>query len=146
MTDFFARLYEWFGVFSLYSHDLGEFLRGLDFGCTGYLALRWYMLVGIFMVIVSSLLFGLQYDLISGTRFKKQAHWELAALMVFAVNFGFAFVVTYTAVLTGNYCLRLKISLLDCLGFGVSNGVWGVIYFSLLSLVQKGLNAGQGNG
>jgi len=30
MKEFFASIYEWFGLFPLYSRDLGDHLRGWD--------------------------------------------------------------------------------------------------------------------
>ena len=136
MDEFFTRLYEWFGLIPVYSKDLDEFLRGWDYGCTGYFALHWYLLVGLFMVVTTALLFGLQYDLISGKRFKKNRHWELAALMIVIVNFSVAFTVPFIALETGRHCLRLKLATLDCIGFGLSNAVWAFILFTLLSLGQ----------
>lgn len=36
MLDFFASLYEWFGINPLYSIDMGDYLRGWD--------ITWYRL------------------------------------------------------------------------------------------------------
>lgn len=136
MTRFFAYLYEWFGLFPIYSQDLGTFLRGWDYACVGYFALPWYRYVGLLMIIVTGLIFMLQYDLISGTRFKKREHWELAALAVFIVNFLIAFTVPIVAIMKGMHCPLLKLSLADCVFFGLSNGIWSVIFFSLLSIIH----------
>jgi hypothetical protein len=137
MRDFFAMLYEWFGIVPVYSKDLGEFLRGLDLACTGYWALPWYFYTGVMMIILTVLLFGLQYDLIDSRRFQKQRHWALAAVLVIIVNFFIAFTIPFVALQTGVYCPRLKLSVLDCIGFGLSNAVWSFILFSLLSGVQE---------
>src|SRR5579862_6893244 len=110
MDDIIARMYEWFGLFPIYSKDLSEFLRGLDYSCTSYLAIHWYFYIAIMNLLTTSVLFGLQYDLISVTRFKKRVEWELAALMIVCFNFGLAFIVPFTAVLTSRYCPLLKLS------------------------------------
>jgi hypothetical protein len=137
MTKFFECLYEWFGLIPVYSKDMAEFLKGMDVSCTGYYALPWYFYVGIFMLVITLLLFGLQYDLVSSQRFPKTQHWELAAFVVFVVNFAFAFTVPFVAHETKFYCPNLHITTLDCMGFGLSNAVWAVVLFSLLSVIQR---------
>jgi hypothetical protein len=139
MDEFFARMYEWFGLIPVYSKDLCEFLRGWDYACTGYFALHWYLYVGLFMVVITTLLFALQYDLISGKRFKRQRHWALTAFVIIVVNFAVAFTVPFVALETGVHCMHLKLAVLDCIGFGLSNAVWAFIFFSLLSLGQEAL-------
>ncbi len=130
-------MYEWFGLVPLYSHDMAEFLKGMDVTCSGYYALPWYFYVGILMVTLTLLLFGLQYDLISGSRFAKSEHWELAAFVVFIVNFVVAFAVPFVAHETRFYCPSLHITVMDCMGFGLSNAAWALLFFSLLSLGRK---------
>jgi len=116
---------------------MAEFLKGMDVSCNGYYALPWYFYVGVLMILFTLLLFGLQYDLISGSRFPKNQHWGLAAFVVFIVNFIAAFSVPFIAHETKYYCPYLYITTLDCIGFGLSNGTWGLVFFSLLSLLQK---------
>ena len=137
MTRFFQCLYEWFGLIPIYSKDMAEFLKGMDVSCTGYYALPWYFYVGVFMLVVTFILFMIQYDLISGKRFPKNEHWELAALVVVIVNFALAFTVPFVAHETKFYCPNLQISTLDCIGFGVSNAIWALVLFSVLSLIQR---------
>lgn len=136
MKEFFAGLFEWFGLFHLYSRDLGEFLRGWDSDCTGYFSMPWYLLIGWGMIILTTLIFGLQYDLISSSRFKKGEHWELAAVLVVLSNFSIAFVVPGVAVRWERYCPQLQLSFSDCFFFGLSVAVWAFILFSLLSGLQ----------
>jgi len=136
MDEFFARMYEWFGLIPIYSKDLGEFLRGYDYACTGYFALHWYLYIGLFMIVSTLLLFALQFDLVSGIRFKKIEHWELAGLIVAIVNFAIAFGVPFIAIQNGRYCMRLKLATMDCLTFGFSNALWALVFFSLLSLLR----------
>ncbi len=136
MGHFFARLYEWFGLIHFYSRDFGEYLRGWDFACTGYYAIAWYLHIGWMMVISTTVIYGLQFDIISTTRFTKAGHWCLVALTIFMVNFLLAFIIPFAFIFTGAYCLRLNLSGLDCLGFGLSNGIWSFILFVLLSGVS----------
>jgi hypothetical protein len=136
MNEFFARMYEWFGLLPLYSRDLGDHLRGLDFACTGYLAIPWYTYTAFIMIISTVIFYGLQYDLISGTRFTRRRHWGLTALLIVMFNFFIAFLMPWMVILSGSYCQRLKIYFIDCVGFGISNAAWALVLFGLLSTIQ----------
>jgi hypothetical protein len=89
------------------------------------------------LIILTTVIFGLQYDLIDSKRFQKQRHWALAAFMIMVVNFAFAFSIPFVALETGVHCPALKFTALDCIGFGLSDAVWAFIYFSLLSGIQE---------
>jgi hypothetical protein len=136
MNEFFARMYEWFGFLPLYSHDLGDHLRGMDFACTGYFAIPWYTYTAFIMILSTIIIYGLQYDLISGARFTRRRHWGLAALMIVITNFFVAFIMPYMVILAGSYCQRLKISIYDCIGFAISNALWALVFFALLSTIR----------
>jgi hypothetical protein len=137
MRNFFAWMYEWFGLVPIYSKDLSEFLRGLDLACTGYWALPWYFYTGLMLITLTILIFALQYDLISSKRFQKRGHWALAAFVIMATNFAIAFTIPFVAQQTGVHCASLKFSALDCVGFGLSNAVWSFIFFCVLSGIQE---------
>jgi hypothetical protein len=137
MRDFFAHMYEWFGLIPFYSRDLSDFLKGWDYACTGYFALPWYTFIGLLMFVATILVFALQYDLVSGERFKRQEHWWLAALIVALVNFAIAFTIPAVAILRHMHCPALVISFTDCILFGVSVSIWSLILFSILSLGQR---------
>jgi hypothetical protein len=51
MKEFFASLYEWFGLMPLYSTDMGDQLRGWDITCTDYIGTPWYVYIGWIMII-----------------------------------------------------------------------------------------------
>ena len=136
MNDFFARLYEWFGLISFYSKDLGEHLSGLDYACTGYFALSAYQYVGWIMIIITTCIFALQYDIIDASRFTSRKHWGLAAFTLVAFNFVIAAAAPFIALQTASYCLRLTFSVADCFGFGLSNAIWGFVLFAMLSGIQ----------
>jgi hypothetical protein len=136
MNEFFARMYEWFGFLPLYSHDLGDHLRGLDFACTGYFAIPWYTYTALLMILSTTIIYGLQFDLISGTRFTRRRHWGLAALTIVMTNSFIAFIMPYMVILAGSYCHRLKLSIYDCIGFGISNATWALVLFALLSTIE----------
>ena len=87
MKEFFANLYEWFGLVHLYSRDMSDFLKGWDYACVGYFALPCYLYSGLIMILLTTLLFALQYDLISVARFPDREHWELAVVVVVICNF-----------------------------------------------------------
>jgi len=137
MKLFFAHLYEWFGWIHIYSRDMSDFLKGWDYACVGYFALPWYLLIGWGMIIITLLIFALQYDLISSSRFSKGEHWELAALVVIIINFATAFSVPFVAILREMHCPMLKLTVSDCIFFGLSNAAWAFILFSLLSIITR---------
>jgi len=137
MKAFFAQLYEWFGLFPIYSKDMSDFLKGWDYACVGYFALPWYFYVGVLMVILTILIFVLQYDLISGVRFKQREHWELAALVVVILNFLIAFSVPFVAISKHMHCPSLKLTVSDCIFFGLSNAIWAFVLFCILSAVRR---------
>jgi len=137
MKYFFAHLYEWFGWIHIYSNDMSDFLKGWDYACVGYFALPWYTLIGMMMIILTVLIFALQYDLISGTRFKKREHWELAALVVLIINFLIAFSVPLIAISKNMHCPSLRLTISDSIYFGLSNAVWAFILFSILSAIRR---------
>jgi len=136
MKEFFAHLYEWFGLVHIYSRDLGDFLRGWDYACVGYFAIPWYFYIGFSMIVVTGLIFGLQYDLIDSKRFRSREHWELAALIVVICNFLIAFSIPFVAILKKMHCAQLDISVSDCIFFGLSVAVWSFVLFSILSGIQ----------
>ena len=137
MKQVFSHMYEWFGLIPLYSKDLSDFLKGWDYACVGYFALPWYFYIGWGMIGLTLLLFALQYDLISGIRFRNAEHWELAVLVVAICNFMMAFTIPFVAINKGMQCPQLNISVSDCMLFGLSNAIWGVIFFLLLSGLHK---------
>jgi hypothetical protein len=137
MKEFFAHLYGWFGLFPIYSKDLDDFLRGWDYACVGYFALPWYIYIGLMMIVLTVLIFALQYDLISSDRFKSQEHWELSASVVITVNFVVAFTIPAVAIFRQMHCPALQITLSDCVFFGISNAVWSFILFCLLSGLER---------
>jgi hypothetical protein len=135
MSHFFARLYEWFGIIHFYSKDFGEFMRGWDFACTGYYAIPWYLHIGWLMIISTTVIYGLQFDIISPTRFTKTGHWCLVAFTIFMVNLMLGFIIPFAFILTHTYCMHLNLSLFDCVGFAFSNAIWSFILFCLLNAI-----------
>ena len=137
MKEIFARLYEWFGSIPFYSKDMDDYLRGLDFACTGYFAIPWYLYVGLVMIIITVLIFALQNDIIDSRRYKKAGHWGLAAARIVLFNFFFAAAIPFIALQNNAYCSRLKLSVADCIGFGVDNALWSLILFVIISQLPR---------
>jgi len=135
MDKFFASLYEWFGMMPLYSRDLGDHLRGWDITCTDYIATPWYVYIGWIMLILTSLSYALQYHIIDSSRFNKRNHWWLNALLIFILNFLIAFSIPYNSFQAGDYCKDLIFSTSDCLGFGLSNAIWSLILFTIITTI-----------
>lgn len=133
MIDFFASLYEWFGLNPFYKTDFGELLRGYDTTCTGYIDSPWYTYIGILMIILTSLIYAFQYHIIDSSAFNKKQHWWLMSLIIIGLNFFIAFIIPFNIINSGNYCSQLNLTVADCLGFGFSNAIWSLILFLLIS-------------
>jgi len=133
MRDFFAGLYEWFGLIPFYSTPLGEHLRGWDITCSDYMGTPLYVYIGWIMIVLTILFYVLQYYGINSPRFNKRVHWWLIALAIFLFNFLIAFTWSFNDLQSGDYCSELKFSVADCVGFGISNAIWSFILFLLLT-------------
>lgn len=135
MKEFFASLYEWFGLNPLYSKDLGDQLRGWDITCTDYIATPWYVYIGWIMVALTAFIYALQYHIIDSSRWNKKQHWWIFASIIVGLNFLIAFLIPYNAIKAGNFCNQLNLSVSDCIGFGFSNAVWSFILFFSISTI-----------
>jgi hypothetical protein len=133
MTDFFASLYEWFGIMPLYSKGMMERLRGWDITCTGYIASPLYNYIGWSMIIVTAFIYALQYHIIDSSRWNKKQHWWLFSLVIVSLNFIIAFSLTYNMVQSGDFCQSDNLSVADCIGFSFSNALLSFILFVLLT-------------
>jgi hypothetical protein len=133
MEEFFASLYEWFGIIPFYSTDMGDLLRGWDDTCTDYVGTHWYVLIGWFMIFSTGLFYALQYHIIDSSRLKSKTHWWLFSLIIVLLNFLVAFLIPYNSIQASDYCYELNISVSDCIGFGLSNAVWSFILFTVIT-------------
>lgn len=133
MNNFFAALYEWFGLISFYSTDLGEHLRGYDITCSDYTGTPIYVIVGFMMLGLTIFVYLLQYRVINSPRWNKRIHWWFFAFLLILLNFIIAFGFPFKDLQAGNHCTQLRISTLDCVFFGVSNAIWSFILFLLLT-------------
>ncbi|MBE7516045.1 MAG: hypothetical protein HS105_05485 [Chloracidobacterium sp.] len=133
MNDIFASIFEWFGLFSVYSVDLGDHLRGLDITCSDYVGSPLYTYIG---WIVLGTVFGfyvLIYHVINNPRFNKRGHWWVAATVLILINFLVAFGWAFKDLDTGNYCNKLHFSTADCVFFGLSVAFWSLLAFGVLT-------------
>ena len=133
ITNFFASLFEWFGINHLYSKDLGEHLRGYDITCTDYFGTHWYSIIGISMLVITVLCYALQYHILDKFRFNRCRHWWIFLVILFTLNFFIGFVIPFNTIQSGDYCQQLIISTTDCIGFGFSNAVWSFIAYVILT-------------
>ncbi|HEY0429973.1 MAG TPA: hypothetical protein VGC76_19470 [Pyrinomonadaceae bacterium] len=133
MRDFFASLYEWFGLSPFYSTDLGEHLRGYDITCSDYTGTPWYVYIGWIMIGLTIFFYILQYYIINSPGFNKRVHWWLTALVIILLNFFIAFILPWNEWQAGDFCKQLRITLADCLGFAASNAIWSFILFLLIT-------------
>jgi hypothetical protein len=134
MNDFFASLYEFFGLAPLYSKDLGDHLRGLDITCQGYVGSPLYIYIGISMILVTFFTYALQYHIIDSNRYNKLYHWWITSALLTIINFFIAFSIPNNDLQNQNYCNQLtNIKFIDCVGFGISNSILSFILFTLIT-------------
>jgi hypothetical protein len=135
MIEFFANLYEWFGLIPLYSRDMGDQLRGWDTTCTDYSATPWYVYIGWIMIILTGFIYALQYHIVDSSRWNKIKHWWIFALLIVALNFLIAFAIPFNTLQAGDFCSQLNLTVSDCIGFGISNALWSFILFIIISTI-----------
>ncbi|MGK7395280.1 MAG: hypothetical protein ACNS62_11955 [Candidatus Cyclobacteriaceae bacterium M3_2C_046] len=135
MNTFFASLYEWWGINPLYSLDFSEHLRGYDVTCTGYIATPWYANIGLIMVGFTLFLYALLYHIIDSPRFLRVYHWWIMAAVLFGINLFVGYIIPYNSVQAGNVCSTLDINNTDYFGFAVSNALWSLIFFMIISSI-----------
>jgi hypothetical protein len=133
MKEFFANIYEWFGLLPLFSRDLGDHLRGWDITCSEYIGTPWYNYIGSIMIIVTLFFYALQYHIIDSSRFKAKHHWWIIAFIIVILNFLIAFAIPFNSLQAGDYCNQLYFTASDCVGFGFSNAFWSFVLFLLLT-------------
>lgn len=133
MLDFFTNLYRWFDLIPFYSRDLGEHLRGYDFTCSGFFGSPLYIYTGWALLILTAAFYALLYHIINSQQFNKRRHWWMMAAALFVLNFFIAFILPFKDLQAGEYCNQLNISTADCIGFGLSNGLWSFILFTLIT-------------
>ncbi|WP_299989359.1 hypothetical protein [uncultured Pontibacter sp.] len=133
MIEFLAGLYEWWGLSPLYATDMGDHLRGYNISCS-YDGTPWYSIVASIMVVVSFLTYSAYYHVIDKSTWQRREHWVIFLAINFIINFFIAYAIPMNDLSTENYCSELTLSIGDCIGFGVSNGIWAIILFSLVSL------------
>lgn len=133
--DFFASIYEWFGIIPLYTKGMMERLRGWDYISQDYVLTNWYVNMGLIMIAVSLLIYALQYHIIDSSSWNKKKHWWLFSILIFVINFLIAFIVTNNIVQTGDFDPNDNLSVSDCIGFGLSNAIWGFLLFLIISTI-----------
>lgn len=133
MTDFFASLFESWGLNPLYATDLGEHLRGYNLQGT-YDGTPWYSNIGWILFGSTLLIFALQYFIINSSRFNRAWHWWVMALILASINFGTAFTIPYNDLNSGNINTHLHVTISDCIGFGVSSAIWSIILLGVVTI------------
>lgn len=142
MEEFFASLYEWFGPNPFYSEDMAELMRGWDITCTDYIGTPWYVIIGWSMVAITAVFYVLQYHIIDSSKFNKKHHWWIVALAVVLINFLNAFLIMNNTIQAGDYCTNDNIAMPDSIGIGLSNAIWSLILFILLTSFKYPRNLG----
>jgi hypothetical protein len=135
MKEFFASIYEWFGINLLYSTDMGDQLRGWDITCTDYIGTPWYVIIGWALIATTAFIYVLQYHIIDSSRWNKKQHWWIFSFLIVALNFLIAFIIPFNTVNAGDFCNQLNLSISDCIGFGLSNAIWSFIFFLIISTI-----------
>lgn len=135
MDEFFASLYEWWGLLPFFSTDMGDHLRGYDNTCSDYVDTNWYVNIGWMMTVLTGLFYVVQYHILDSPRFNKKYHWWSFALVNMIINFLIAFAIPFNAIQTEDFCDQLNITVGDCAGFGFSNALWSLLLFALVTSV-----------
>jgi len=133
MKEFFAGLYEWWGINPLYATDLGEHLQGLDIICEDYVATPWYTYIGTSMILVTILSYAFQYHIIDSNRYSGRPHLIITSITSIVINFLIAFSIPFNALQNNNYCGELNFNTADCIGFGISNAIWSFILLVIIT-------------
>lgn len=134
MVDFFAALFEWWGLNGMYSTDLADHLRGYDPTCTDYSGTPWYNYTGITMLAMSVVFYALYYHVLDSSRWQRRGHWFIFVLIAAGLSFLVGFILTYNALQSSEYCLQLQFTIMDCVGFGASMAIWTMVVITLISL------------
>jgi cytochrome bd-type quinol oxidase subunit 1 len=133
MVEFFAGIYEWWGLNPLYSSDLGDHLRGYDSTCSSFSGTPLYAHVGVAMFLIVFIGYALYYHIIDSPRIQRRFHWLITLLIIVTLNFAIAFILPFNSISTGDFCIELAIEKADILGFGISNSIWSIILFVVIS-------------
>jgi hypothetical protein len=134
MMDFFASIFEWWGINPLYAGDLGVHLRGYDLH-GHYDGTPWYIYLGWSMIGLTLLTFALFYVIIDKEKFKRAWHWWIMALVLFIINFSIGFTIPYNDLNGGTINKTLHINTADCLGFAFSIAFWSLILLAFLTIL-----------
>jgi hypothetical protein len=135
MNNFFAGLFEWWGLMPLYATDLGDHLRGYDISCNDYVGTPWYSIIGVTMISITVMFFALQYNIIDSTRYNAKIHTWISALIITFLNFLIPFTITFNTLHSQNYCNELVFTVSDCLGLGISVSLWSFFLFALITSI-----------
>lgn len=137
MTDIFAAIYE---LFSLYSKDLGEHLRGFNLRCKAYDAGAFYNTIGIVSLVLSILVPLLYYKIIDRPKFSKLITWVLFGLVSALIPFIWAYVKVSNDVSNKMYCKELHITSGDIWGWAFTVLIWYFIFYFIFSLILKNIS------
>lgn len=135
MEEFFASIYEWWGLNPIYSLDMAEHLRGWDITCSAYIGTHWYVYVGVISIIIICFIYALQYHIIDSPRFMRKYHWWLMACLISALNYFIAFIIPFNSIQSLNFCTDLNLTIADCFGFGMTNAIWSFIFFTIITSI-----------
>lgn len=133
MIKIFASIYEWFGIIPFYKQDLGDHLRGWNFEDETFDGTPWYLIFGIIMLITTVFAYVWQYHLLDSPRWARSKHWWLFALVTALLNFFIGFLTTMNTLNSGEYSEDLNFGIGDCFGFGLSNGLWSLLLYFLIT-------------
>jgi hypothetical protein len=133
MSDFFAGLFEFLGLNPFYSRDLRDHLSGYDLSCSGYEGTPTYLIVGVAMLVITSVIYVLYYHVVNSSSLNKWIHWWTVAIGIFVLNFLLAAYFPFIDLQSGSFCNQLHFNVRDCVGFGLSVALWSFIWFFLLT-------------
>lgn len=129
----FKQLYEWFGLSTPYNADMREYLAGYDALTGDYSGANYYIVLGLTMIVIVCAFFSGYYFLLNRNAFRTRRYWLAVLLLCMMINFFIGFKIAHTGVSVADE-QGLVMGMMDCVGLGMSNMLWSMIFFVLLSI------------
>jgi hypothetical protein len=127
----FKSIYMLFGSF--YGQGMALHLKGMGLDGLENTGTPWYTIFGIVMVLSTGLIYAWQYHLLDSPKWSGKKHWWVFASLAASLNYCVGFLTTWNTVLDGEFCDQLTISLADCFGFGLSNALWSLLLYWIIT-------------
>ena len=124
MNDLFANWYELLAYFKGFSDD--RFNQSL------------YVTIGLCMVLIPVGILSIYYYAVDSVKFSKWWHWLLLVVILSAINFGIAYIISYNDL---SYLYEQQNKALpyasEFVGFSLINALWTIVVSFIWSMIIK---------